>query len=93
MESQRLVQPGLQKGKTSGVASLHAGQLTLLVSQTDIFTLFCLHAGEFKINSLYSSIKPAIFYSLSLSEHQRSKPVSQDIQLHFIDVVPRHLEN
>jgi hypothetical protein len=61
----------------------------------------CLHAGESKVNSLYTFfyyyslihmcmrcvghffpwLSQAVFYPLSLSDHQNSKPVSQNIQL------------
>jgi hypothetical protein len=49
---------GTTIGKTFGVASLLTGQLTLLVNQTDTFSLLSLHAGEPKVNSFYYSIKP-----------------------------------
>jgi hypothetical protein len=63
---------GTTKGKTFGVASLHTGQLTLLVKQT-----VCI------VDS-YSSIKPGGLLP-TLSEHQRSKLDIQDIQLQKCD--------
>jgi hypothetical protein len=67
--------------RTFGVACLHAGQLTLLVNQTNIFFPLCLHAGELNVDTLTLQLKQAVVDFLSLSDYKRCKPVSKDIQL------------
>jgi hypothetical protein len=75
----------IKKGKTFDVASLRAGQVAMLVIQTDMFFPFslslALHAGENEVNTLYSPIKPGNLLPLIFLQPPKCKPVSQDIQL------------
>jgi hypothetical protein len=69
---------GLQKGKTLIVASLCAGHFTLLVNQTDIFPLFVYMLESPRLPPFTLQLSQAVFHPLLLSDHQESKPVSQD---------------
>jgi hypothetical protein len=60
---------GTTKGKTFGIANLHAGRFTLLINQSDIFLPFCLHAGEPKSTPFtlqLHSLLLLIFLSLTI---------------------------
>jgi hypothetical protein len=67
-------------GKT-GAASLHAGQLTLLINQSHPFSLFEYMLESPKLIPFALQQNQAVFYTLTVSDLQISKPVSQDTQL------------
>jgi hypothetical protein len=52
---------------------------------TDIFSLFVYMLENPRLTTFALQLNQAIFYPLSLSDHQTSKPVSQDIQLQWSD--------
>jgi hypothetical protein len=64
---------------------------SLLANQTDIFSLFVYMLENPRLTAFTLQLDQAVFYPLSITDHQSSKPASQDIQLQRSGA--RHLEN
>jgi hypothetical protein len=78
------------KGKTFGAASLHTGQLTLLV-QTDIFSFDSLHVGGPRLTLFILQLNQAFSSPLSLSDLQGVNLSAKTYSFGY--VAPLHREN
>jgi hypothetical protein len=78
---------GTIEGTNLVVASLHAGRFTLLINETDIFSLFFYMLESLRLIPFTLQLNQAVFYPLSPSNCQSSKTVRQDLQS-FQNVVP-----
>jgi hypothetical protein len=78
-------EPFLTQGKISPLCpiqtlggAIYFGLFTLLVNQADIFSLFVYMLKSPRLTLFTFQLNQAGFYPLSPSDHQRSKPVSQE---------------
>jgi hypothetical protein len=72
---------GTTEGKNFWCSQFHTGHFTLLANQIDIFSLFAYMRENPRLTLFTLQLNQAVFYLLSVSDHQRSEPVNQDMQL------------